>query len=121
MLPVPAAHSAAIAEDGCKLTFLHDSQHFGFGELSLHECSPRLHIPRHIPRQTESNESLATLFLSGKMYEIVLDGTADGTIQSPILMILRILIRITYIANFAEKASATGQNLASKLHQLKDM
>jgi len=27
--------SAASAEDRCKLTFFHDSQHFGFGKLSL--------------------------------------------------------------------------------------
>lgn len=92
-----ASASAARAEDRCKLTFFHDSQHFG------HEssCYPRLYVPCQIPRQTESNTSPATLFLSGKMHELVLDGTLD--------------------ANFAEKANATGQNLASVLHQLKDM
>lgn len=31
--------SAASAEGRCKLTFFHDSQHFGFGKLSLYECS----------------------------------------------------------------------------------
>lgn len=55
------------------------------------------------------------------MYEIVLDGTDDGIIQSPILLLLRILIHNIYLANFAENASATGQNLASVLHQLKNM
>lgn len=30
--------STAHAEDRCKLTFFHDSQHFGFGELSVCEC-----------------------------------------------------------------------------------
>lgn len=89
--------STASAEGRCKLTFFHDSQHFGFGPSSY----PRLYAPSQIPRQTESNTSPATLFLSGKMYEIVLDGTDD--------------------ANFAENASATGQNLASVLHQLKNM
>ena len=29
--------SAASAEDRCKLTFFHDSQHFGFGTLSVYE------------------------------------------------------------------------------------
>lgn len=82
---------------------------------------PRLYAPSQIPRQTESNTSPATLFLSGKMYEIVLDGTDDGIIQSPILLLLRILIHNIYLANFAENASATGQNLASVLHQLKNM
>ena len=43
---------------------------------------PRLHVPRQIPRQTESSISPATLFLGGKMHEIVLDGTADGNISS---------------------------------------
>lgn len=82
---------------------------------------PRLYILSQIPRQTESNASPATLFLSGKMCEIVLDRTVDGTIQSLILPVLRMLICINYLANFAKKASATGQNLASVLHQLKGM
>ncbi|KAJ5245570.1 hypothetical protein N7489_005666 [Penicillium chrysogenum] len=89
--------SVASAEDRCKLTFFHDSQHFGFG-LSTY---PRLYIPSQIPRQTESNTSPATLFLDGKTHEIVLDGTPDAT--------------------FAEHASATGRNLATVLDQLKDM
>lgn len=92
-----ASASAARAEDRCKLTFFHDSRHFGYESSSY----PRLYVPCQIPRQTESNTSPATLFLSGKMHEIVLDGTVD--------------------AKFAEKANATGQNLASVLHQLKDM
>lgn len=41
---------------------------------------PRLYVPRQIPRQTEVDISSATLFLSGKMREIVLDGTPDSTI-----------------------------------------
>ncbi|KAJ5921913.1 hypothetical protein N7516_009616 [Penicillium verrucosum] len=89
--------SAASTEDRCKLTFFHDSQHFGFGSSSY----PRLYIPSQIPRQTELNTSPATLFLDGKMHEIVLDGTPD--------------------AIFAEHASATGRNLATVLDQLKDM
>lgn len=39
----------------------------------------RLYIPSQLPRQTESNESPATLLLDGVMHEIVLDGTFDGT------------------------------------------
>lgn len=41
---------------------------------------PRLHVPIEMPRQTEHNTSPATLYLSGCMHEIVLDGTSDGTI-----------------------------------------
>ncbi|PTU24567.1 hypothetical protein P175DRAFT_0506195 [Aspergillus ochraceoroseus IBT 24754] len=84
--------------DRCKLTFFHDSQYFGFGKLSVY---PRLYVPSPIPRQTDSNTSPATLFLSGKMHEIVLDGTFD--------------------AKFAEDASATGRNLEHVVEQLKDM
>ncbi|OJD13780.1 hypothetical protein AJ78_05788 [Emergomyces pasteurianus Ep9510] len=62
---------------------------------------PRLYVPSQIARQTELNTSPATLFLSGKMHEIVLDGTFD--------------------ANFAENASATGRSLEHVIHQLKDM
>lgn len=82
---------------------------------------PRLYVPSQIPRQTESNTSPATLFLNGKMHEIVLDGTLDGITQLPIRPVVRMLILDTYSANFAEKANATGRNLASVLHQLKDM
>lgn len=35
--------------------------------------------------------------------------------------VTRVLIYDIYLAKFAEKANATGQNLASVLHQLKDM
>lgn len=86
--------SAASAEDRCKLTFFHDSQHFGFGLmpfcpifraiinsfLSLLESPsyPRLYVPSQMPRQTELNTSPATLFLGGKMHQIALDGTPDG-------------------------------------------
>ncbi|KKZ65627.1 hypothetical protein EMCG_08534 [[Emmonsia] crescens] len=91
------AASTSVPSDICKLTFFHDSQHFG-SEVSSY---PRLHIPRNFPRQTDSNTSPATLFLTGKMYEIVLDGTPD--------------------AQFAEKASATGRDLEHVLDQLKDM
>lgn len=41
---------------------------------------PRLYILSQIPRQIESNTSPATLFLGGKMHEIVLDRTPDGII-----------------------------------------
>ncbi|KAL4738984.1 hypothetical protein BDV11DRAFT_126692 [Aspergillus similis] len=92
-----ASASASRAEDRCKLMFFHDSRHFGFGSSSY----PRLYVPSQIPRQTESNTSTATLFLNGKMHEIVLDGTTD--------------------ANFAENASATGRNLERVVDQLKDM
>lgn len=83
------------AEHKCKLTFFHDSQHFGFGELSILfslsppnfvlflESSnyPRLHIPRNFPRQEGSNTSPATLFLNAQMHEIALDGTFDGKLS----------------------------------------
>ena len=87
--------SAASAEYRYQLTFFHDSQHFGFGTLSLCEILiqpslnslilllgstsyPRLYTPRQIPRQTELNTSPATLFIGGKMHHLVLDGTPDG-------------------------------------------
>ncbi|KAJ5264993.1 hypothetical protein N7505_007786, partial [Penicillium chrysogenum] len=108
--------SAASAEYRCKLTFFHDSQHFGFGSTSY----PRLYAPSQIPRQTELNTSPATLFMGGKMHHLVLDGTPDGN-QSQILPVLRILIHNAYLAIFAENANATGRNLASVLDQLKDM
>lgn len=44
---------------------------------------PRLHVPTQFPRQSESNTSPATIFLSGKIYEIVIDGTEDGTDSTP--------------------------------------
>jgi hypothetical protein len=91
--------SAASAKDRCKLTFFHDSQHFGFGMLSVCESLksysakanslfsflgstsyPRLYIPNQLPRQTELDTSPATLFMGGKMHELVLDGTPDGII-----------------------------------------
>ncbi|OJD16311.1 hypothetical protein AJ78_03523 [Emergomyces pasteurianus Ep9510] len=92
-----ASASAASAEDRCKLTFFHDSKHFGFGSSTY----PRLYVPSQFPHQTDSSTSPATLFLSGKMHEIVLDGTFD--------------------ANFAENASGTARNLDSVLNQLKNM
>jgi len=82
---------------------------------------PRLYVPSQMPQQTESNTSPATLLLNGKMHEIVLDGTPDGTIQSPILPILRILIHNVYLAIFAEHASATVRDMGDVLEQLKDM
>ncbi|CAG8930241.1 unnamed protein product [Penicillium salamii] len=104
--------SVASAEDRCKITFFHDSQHFGFGTSSMCErfypteantlfsllgssTYPRLYIPNQLPRQTESNTSPATLLLDGKMHEIVLDGTPDGIISSQILPVLRMLIFTT--------------------------
>ncbi|KAJ5724391.1 hypothetical protein N7493_006119 [Penicillium malachiteum] len=92
-----ASPSADGAGDRCQLTFFHDSQHFGFGSSSY----PRLYIRSQMPRQTDSNARSATLFLSGKMHEIVLDGTPD--------------------AKFAENASASVQNLETTLRKLKDM
>ncbi|KAJ5097241.1 hypothetical protein N7456_007962 [Penicillium angulare] len=62
----------------CKLTFFHDSRHFGFGYFNSRESSyPRLYIPNQLPRQTEMNTSPATLFMGGVMHEIALDGTPD--------------------------------------------
>jgi hypothetical protein len=91
---IPA--STASAEEKCKLIFFHDSQHFGFGKLLVRKSFftakannmfsllgsssyPRLYVPSQIPRQTKSNSSPATLFLGGKMHEIALDRTPDGT------------------------------------------
>ena len=87
-----ASASAASIEDKCELTFFHDSQHFGFGKTPV--CGslcvngpfsmlgssnyPRLHVPSQIPRQRDLNTSPATLFLSGKMHEIVLHEIPDG-------------------------------------------
>lgn len=55
------------------------------------------------------------------MHEIVPEGTATGRVHSLIMSVWWILISILYLAEFAEKASATGQNLASVLDQLKKM
>ncbi|KAJ5497767.1 hypothetical protein N7453_006818 [Penicillium expansum] len=107
--------STASAEDRCKLTFFHDSLHFGFGSSSY----PRLYIPNQIPRQAESNTSPATLFMGGKMHHLVLDGTPDVTNTS--IPVLRVLIYNAYLAIFAEHANETGRNLESVLDQLKDM
>ncbi|KAL4876951.1 hypothetical protein BJY04DRAFT_222627 [Aspergillus karnatakaensis] len=89
----PVAFSAA--QDTCKLTFFHDSNHFGFEP----ESYPRLHVPNELPRQTESNTSPATLFLTGVTHEFVLDGTPD--------------------AKFAEDSSASAKRLAPVLEMLK--
>ncbi|KAJ5717355.1 hypothetical protein N7488_003001 [Penicillium malachiteum] len=98
--PVKSAiPSADGAGDRCQLTFFHDSQHFGFA--SGPSSYPRLYVPIQMPRQKESNSSPAALSLSGKMHEIVLDGTPD--------------------AKFAENASASVQSLEPVLRQLKDM
>ncbi|KAJ5199664.1 hypothetical protein N7491_009538 [Penicillium cf. griseofulvum] len=109
--------SAASAEDRFKLTFFQDSQHFGFGSSSY----PRLYVPNQMPRRTETNRSPATLFLDGKMHELVLDGTPDGIIQSQILPVLWILIHNADLATFAEYANATARTLAGALTQLEDM
>ncbi|KAJ0415367.1 hypothetical protein BJY00DRAFT_293634 [Aspergillus carlsbadensis] len=93
--PLPST-SAASTEDRCQLTFFHDSQHFGFGASSY----PRLYIPNQLG-QTKVETSPATLFLSGKMHEIALDGTED--------------------AKFAEHSTATGKHLGPAFDQLKDM
>ncbi|KAJ5278570.1 hypothetical protein N7524_004723, partial [Penicillium chrysogenum] len=120
--------SAASAKYRCKLTFFHDSQHFGFSTLSVCEILiqpslnslfpllgptsyPRLYTLSQIPRQTELNTSPATLFIDGKMHHLVLDGTPDSN-QSQIFPVLPI---------FAENANATRRNLVGVLDQLKDM
>ncbi|CAG8146928.1 unnamed protein product [Penicillium nalgiovense] len=91
------ASSTAATQDRCKLSYFHDTRHFGLESPSY----PRLHIPTQFPRKSEFNTSPATFFLSGKMYEIVIDGTDD--------------------AEFAEHASASGQNLKPVLDQLEQM
>ena len=45
---------------------------------------PRLYVPTQFPRQSESNTSPATMFLGGKMYEIVIDGTEGGIDSTPV-------------------------------------
>jgi hypothetical protein len=80
---------------------------------------PRLCVPNQIPQQTESNISPATLFLSRKMHEIVLDRTSDRTIHLLLSLVLQMLIYNASLASFAENASATGRNLDSVLSQLK--
>lgn len=67
--------SAEATDETCKATFFHDSQHFGVGGSSKY---PQLRIPMSLPRQTDSNTSPATIYLNGKMHNMVLDGTADG-------------------------------------------
>jgi hypothetical protein len=74
-----------------------------------------------MPHQTEANTSPATLFLDGKMHELVLDGTPDGIIQPQILPVLRILIHNAYLATFAEHANTTMRNLGGVFKQLEDM
>ncbi|CAG7940348.1 unnamed protein product [Penicillium salamii] len=111
-----ALASAACAEDRCKLTFFHDSQHFGFGSSSY----TRLYVPSQFPRQTELITSPAALLLGGKMHEIVLDGTPDGRIQSHTFPLTH-TDHNAYVAKFAENASASARNLESALRQLEDM
>ena len=45
---------------------------------------PRLKILRDLPRQSTDNKSPATLWLDGKMHEITLNGTPDGSSFQPI-------------------------------------
>jgi hypothetical protein len=82
---------------------------------------PHLYVPNQIPQQTESNTSPATLFLSGKMHEIVLDRTFESTIHLVHSLVLQILIDNVSLVSFAENASATRRNLDSVLSLLKDM
>jgi hypothetical protein len=132
-----ASTSAASADDKCQLTFFHESKHFGFGEsksmrgaklvltslLSMLGTSsyPRLYIPSQLTGPTKSETSPATLFLSGVMHEIVLDGTYDGAIDftSP----SRLVVADPYVcmAKFAELSIATGKNLGPVFFQLKNM
>lgn len=67
--------STGATDETCKATFFHDSQHFGVGGPSKY---PQLRIPTSLPPQTDSNTSPATIYLNGKMHNMVLDGTADG-------------------------------------------
>jgi hypothetical protein len=82
---------------------------------------PRLYIPSKLAGPTKSETSPATLFLSGVMHEIVLDGTYDGAIDfsSP----SRLVVADPYvcIAKFAELSTATGKNLVPVFDQLKGM
>ncbi|KAI9741254.1 MAG: hypothetical protein M1834_002970 [Cirrosporium novae-zelandiae] len=80
------------------LTFFHETKTF------VHESSPgfpRLEIPQDLPRQTKTNKSPATLFLTGVSHEITLDGTPD--------------------AKFAAMATESYQRLKPSLDRLKDM
>ncbi|KAK2746005.1 hypothetical protein FQN55_005827 [Onygenales sp. PD_40] len=92
-----ASLSSQALEDTCKVTFFHDSQHFGFGPSTY----PQLHIPTNLPRPTDSNASPATLNMGGVMHDITLDGTPD--------------------AEFSKSANASYKNLKPILDKLKDM
>ncbi|KAJ5577509.1 uncharacterized protein N7459_006473 [Penicillium hispanicum] len=76
---------ATSVEDRCRLTFFHESRHFGFVLIFMpilgSSTYPRLHIPENMPHQTDSNTSPATLLLFGKMHQIVLDGTPDAPLR----------------------------------------
>ncbi|KAK2827814.1 hypothetical protein FQN49_007314 [Arthroderma sp. PD_2] len=85
------------SDDTCKVTFFHDSQHFGLGPSSY----PQLRIPSNFPRQTDSNTSPATIHLTGKMHDMVLDGTPD--------------------AQFAEMSNTSARTLHDALEKLKHM
>ncbi|KAF3901318.1 Fido domain-containing protein [Trichophyton interdigitale] len=90
--------STGATDETCKATFFHDSQHFGVGGPSKY---PQLRIPTSLPPQTDSNTSPATIYLNGKMHNMVLDGTAD--------------------AGFAQMANDTVRTLRDDLERLKDM
>ncbi|KAJ5426710.1 hypothetical protein N7465_001780 [Penicillium sp. CMV-2018d] len=79
------ASFTAATPDRCKLPFFHNTQHFGLESPGY----PRLYVPTQFPRQSESNISPATIFLSRKMYEIVIDGTEDGTDSTPVQAVQR--------------------------------
>ncbi|OIW27366.1 hypothetical protein CONLIGDRAFT_682423 [Coniochaeta ligniaria NRRL 30616] len=65
---------ATQAPEKLPLRFNHTSRHFAYETLPL----PRLDIPQDLPRQTLSDVSPATLWLSGNWHAITLDGTPDG-------------------------------------------
>ncbi|PGG95226.1 hypothetical protein AJ79_10177 [Helicocarpus griseus UAMH5409] len=88
--------NSKLMEDRCNITFFHDSQHFGYGLSSY----PQLHNLTNLLRQTDSDTGPATLYLTRKMREIVLDKTPD--------------------AKLSEMANATGQNLLDVLDEFKD-
>ncbi|DAA73865.1 TPA_exp: Uncharacterized protein A8136_3851 [Trichophyton benhamiae CBS 112371] len=96
--PTTGTTSSGATDETCKATFFHDSQHFGVGGSSKY---PQLRIPMNLPRQTDSNTSSATIYLNGKMHNMVLDGTAD--------------------AGFARMANDTARTLHDDLEKLKDM
>lgn len=82
---------------------------------------PRLYVPDQMPRQTKFDTSPVTLFLTGKVHEIVLDEIPDGKDQSPFPLALHLQNPNAYVAHFAENANMTAKNLQHTFDMLKDM